>query len=320
MLAAESAYAQDSAPSAAASAQPAPAARIAPPEGKTVTVVVAADSAPQQGVIECTLGEHSGVENADAETVRDLFAHELANRHAGAGLYEVRLGKLGGRLLLVLEEKHADHTVDERRTLIGGIEEVPVAAPRLIDALISGKPLEETQTANNVLSGESRSVQMKQGRMGFAGAVIGTTPISVSSGFAAGAELGIVYEADRFALTGHGRLASGSSGGDSQFTYFNLGIGARYFLTENDITPYVGAGAGFSVYNMSNNGDGSSFNGNGMNLYGEFGVEGFRAHHAVMFASVRLDAPLFALSESDYNGSTTKYAMPVSFNLGLIFK
>lgn len=315
-----------------------PAPAPAPPAGKPVTVVLASDSAPTHGVIECSLGDHAGVDDADAATVRDFFAHELANRHAGAGTYEVRLGKLGGRILLVLEEKHPDRTVDERRTLISGVEEVPVAAPRLIDALISSKPLEETQNASNVLTAESRTPTMKQGRMGFAGGIIGATPLTMQSGFAAGGELGIIYEAEHFALTGHGRLASGSSGGQSQFTYFNLGVGARYFVTDGDFAPYLGGGAGFSVYAMSptssSYSSGSydasgnytyaatppSYSANGMNLYGEVGIEAFRTHRAAMFAAARLDAPLFMVSSTDGNTTTNKYAMPVSLTVGLIFK
>jgi hypothetical protein len=226
--------------------------------------------------------------------------------------------------------------VDERRTLIAGVEEVPVAAPRLIDALVSGKPLDDTQNANNVLTAESRTPTLKNGRMGFAGGIIGATPLTMSSGFAAGGELGIIYEAEHFALTGHGRLASGSSGGQSQFTYFNLGIGARYFVTDGDIAPYVGGGAGFSVYSMNPTGTAGngtyddttqsyvpgapSYNASGMNLYGEVGLEAFRTHRAAMLLGARLDAPLFAVSSTDGNTTTTKYAMPVSLTVGLIFK
>ena len=314
----------------APAAQPAPvfvAAQPAAPTGRAITVVsTGADGA---STIVVSLGDHSGIEGPDAETIREIFAHDLASHRAPSGSYEVRMGKLGSRVLLVLEHR-TEAGIEERHTLITGVEEAPTASGRVVDALVSGKPLEETQNVTNVLSQEARTPLQKQGRPGFAGGIIGVTPAGIPTGVGAGAELGMVYEADRFALSAHGRLAGGGSGGGSGFMYFNLGVGARYFITDGDITPYVGGGTGFSAYNASTSDppsrannysdsyQSSSFSGSGsgMNVYGEVGIEAFRTHRVSMIAGLRADAPLFALSD----GGDKKYIVPVSLNVGMIFK
>jgi hypothetical protein len=271
---------------------------------------IVASNADGTSVISVSLGDHAGVENTDADTVRELVAHDLAAHHAPSGSYEVRLGKLGTKVLLVLERR-TEQGIEERHTLISGIEEAPIASARVASAMASGKSLEETQNVTNVLTSEARASVQKQGRLGFAGGVVGIAPLGVPSGVGAGAEAGIVYEADHFALTGHGRIAGGGTDPTSKFAYFNLGVGARYFVTESDLAPYIGGGTGFSVYDVSYVGSG-----NGLNFYGEAGIEAFRTHRTSMTAGLRVDAPLFTLAD----GSDRKYVLPVSLNVGMAFK
>ena len=223
------------------------------------------------------------------------------------------MGKLGSKLLLVLEHR-TEAGIEERHTLITGVEEAPTASQRVVDALVSNRPLEETVNVTNVLSQEARTPLQKQGRPGFAGGIIGVTPAGIPAAVGAGAELGMVYESDRFALSLHGRLAGGNSGTETSFMYFNLGVGARYFLTDGDFSPFVGGGTGFSA--LSAHTDTNSWGGNGLNLYGEAGVEAFRTHRVSMIAGLRADAPLFAMAD----GSDKKYAVPVSLNVGMVFK
>jgi hypothetical protein len=313
--------------------------RLAVALGAAAGVTLAAAQAQAQepelvaapAAFTCSLGDHAGVESADAETVRSLFAQELAARRAPPGAYEVRIGKLGSKLLLTLSDRRADGTIDERHTLIGGVEEASVAAPRLVDALANGKPVEETQTVSNVLTQEARSPVTKQGKPGFIGDVIAVTPVGIKTGVAAGADLGVTYEMERFALFGIGRIAGGSSGSQYGFTYFNLGVGARYFLTDGDVAPYVGGGAGFSGYSADADGTYNTYNSagptsatgrtqfgaTGFNLHAEVGVEAFRTHHACLLAGLRLDTPLFELADGS---GEKRYAMPVSLTVGLIFK
>ncbi len=323
LLAASSAHAQGpvQAQLPAPAAQPA-AAQPAAPAGRAVTVVsTGADGA---STIIVALGDHSGIEGPDAETIREIVAHDLASHRAPSGNYEVRMGKLGSRVLMVLERR-TEAGIEERHTLISGVEEAPIASQRIVDAMVSNKPLEETQNVTNVLSQEARTPLQKQGRPGFAGGIIGVTPAGIPTGVGAGAELGIVYEADRFAISAHGRLAGGGSGDGANFTYFNLGVGARYFITDGDVAPYVGGGTGFSAYNATTSSGGSygqysggSYNGggSGMSLYGEAGIEAFRTHRVSMIAGLRADAPLFALSD----GGDKRYVVPISLNVGMVFK
>ncbi len=329
LLSASSAHAQGPVPAqlpAPAGAAPAPVAAPAAPAGRAVTVVsTGADGA---STIIVALGDHSGIEGPDAETIREIVAHDLASHRAPSGNYEVRMGKLGSRVLMVLERR-TEAGIEERHTLITGVEEAPIASQRIVDAMVSNKPLEETQNVTNVLSQEARTPLQKQGRPGFAGGIIGVTPAGIPTGVGAGAELGLVYEADRFAISAHGRLAGGGSGDGANFMYFNLGVGARYFITDGDVSPYVGGGTGFSAYNAkASDGSTTSYDGSysyarsyegsgsGMNVYGEAGIEAFRTHRVSMIAGLRADAPLFALSD----GGDKRYVVPISLNVGMVFK
>ena len=121
--------------------RPAPPVMVAPdgPPGAPPATPVS-DSREEAltvaGGYTCVVGEHAGVENDDARTTADVICHGLAAHSAHPGAYDIRLGKLGGKILLVLTERA---TGAERRVFIQGVEEVPVASERLIAALVENK-------------------------------------------------------------------------------------------------------------------------------------------------------------------------------------
>ena len=96
----------------------------------------------------CHVGEHEGFDDADARTSTDLFCGELVSHHAPRGEYDVRFGKLGSRVLFSARERTNG---EERRVLIQSIEEVPLAAGRLVEALAEKKTVAETQSVDNVV-------------------------------------------------------------------------------------------------------------------------------------------------------------------------
>src|SRR5262245_33841734 len=88
----------------------------------------------EDATMQCTLGPHPGVDDVDAQTTADVVCHELAQK-GQAGSREVRMGKLGGRVLLV---------VGDQRVMMNSLEEVPSAATRIASASAEGKTVDET--------------------------------------------------------------------------------------------------------------------------------------------------------------------------------
>jgi hypothetical protein len=242
----------------------------------------------------CTLAAHPGIEDADAQTSADIICYELEKR--GVPAREVRLGKLGGRILVA---------VDDKRLLINSVEEMPVAAPRLAEAVATGASTEETRKVDNVVGPEARTPKTVSGSVGFKGGIIGAMPATREAGIAPGVAAGILARSGRFGLDGHLR-AGGGGGSDVEMTHVVLGSGAQYYFTDGDFAPYLGGGVGLMHYKLERTHSDSVEN-TGFGLYGEAGVEALRTHHVAFTVGVRADVPTFQLKPESWSPSSTGY-------------
>lgn len=278
---------------------------------------------PPAPTAPCALGDHSGVDEADARTAADLVCHDLAERGA-RGAHSVRFGKLGGRVLVTVRAEGGD----ERRVVLSSIDEITVASPRLAAAIAEGKPLDETQTVSNVLREEARPVVSKPGQMGFNGGLFGVAPGGQGAAPSPGVDLGLLYQAGRFGVGAAGRLAPAVGDGPAVLSYVVLGTGGRFYLGEGDVSPFAGAGASYASLCVKDRSDGMGGDeacGTGFGGYGELGVEALRTHRVSFAATARADVPFFALHGSDYvvatrsSSTTTRYTVPVSIMIGMLF-
>lgn len=243
---------------------------------------------------ECTLGAHPGIDEADAQTSTAIICDELAKR--GLSAREVRLGKLGGRILV---------GVGDKRMLISGVEEVPVAAPRLAEAVANGTSPEETRKVDNVVAAEARRPKTMPGSVGLKGGIIGAMPASRDSGIAPGVAVGILARSGSFGIDGHLR-AGGGGGSESELTHVVLGSGAHYYFTDGDFAPYLGGGVGLMHYKLERT-QSDSVQNTGFGLYGEAGIEALRTHHVAFTVGVRADVPTFTLKPEHYSPTTSGY-------------
>ncbi|MBL8608808.1 MAG: hypothetical protein JNL38_15900 [Myxococcales bacterium] len=298
-LFARTSSAQDAAPTPPPQAAPAPAPAPAP----------SVQTAPSA----CLLGAHPGIEEVDARSAADVICHEIAAKGGAAGTYEIRLNKLGGRIIASLAVTSGQY--DERRVTLSSIEEISVAAPRLVDALLGKKAIEDTESVKNVLSTDTPAPKVKSGQVGFNGGVLGVLPLTTATGAAPGVDLGLLYRADRIAVGASGRLAGGGST-ESTFSYAVLSSGARYYFMDSDIAPYAGAGVGLSRFavNRDTPGDAST-DGGGFSGYVEVGVDALRTHRIGFTAGLRMDAPFYALK----GGGKDEYVTPTSLMVGMQF-
>ncbi|CAN5684410.1 hypothetical protein BH11MYX4_BH11MYX4_67800 [soil metagenome] len=287
----------------------------------------------------CHVGEHEGFDDADARTSTDLFCGELVAHRAPRGEYDVRFGKLGSRVLFSARERTSG---EERRVLIQSIEEVPLAAGRLVEALAEKKTVAETQSVDNVVSSESRKPKTKSGSVGVHLGLVGMTALATAPSASAGFDLGVGFRTGRAMLGGTFR-AGGLGSGSHKLGFVGLDFGARYYLGDGDVAPFFGGGVGISY--LSANGeepswanDDKSPNGSGFGANLEGGIEIFRSSSAAASLSLRADLPFYALKGSWNNGpsygaysyganyspppssSRELYAVPLSLNVGFTFR
>jgi hypothetical protein len=265
------------------------------------------------GGYTCEVGEHAGIDRADARTTADVLCHALASKGARPGVYDIRLGKLGGQLLLVVTERASG---SERRLFLQGLEEVPVASERLVSALVENKPIEQTQNVDNVVSSESNVPRLKKVQSGAFLGITGMSALGVPGGASAGAELDLLYRLRSVELVGEIR-AGGIGSTDTKMGYFSLGVGGRYYTSDADTAPFIGAGVMFGYFqaNQTN----TAANGSGLGGYGEIGLGFLRSSSVGGLVALHADFPAFPLKENNGNGPATTYAVPISISAGLAF-
>jgi hypothetical protein len=260
---------------------------------------------------DCRPSTHAGIDENDARTGAEIVCREIAARH-GAGSYQVRFSKLGARVLLTVSSTNGE--LDERTVMMSSIDEVTVAGPRAVDALLNKKTLDDTETVKNVLAADATPPRTKTGQMGFNGGILGLMGANVLTGPAPGIDLGLLYRADRLAVGAGGRLAGGGSA-NTHLGTGSLTSGVRYYTLDSDIAPFAGAGVGISYLSVTRPSGQSSPSGGGFAAYAEGGVDALRTHRVGFTTAVRLDLPLYTVKD---NGSS-EYVLPVSLVIGMQF-
>ena len=292
----------------------------------------------------CLIGDHPGIPESDAQTAALLVCDELRKQgisitdpvyeaSASASAYRVVLRRLGEKIFVRLSHESPIGTIiAERQLTLANIEEMIPAAPRLVDALVRNKPINDTVDMETVTEQEARELRKISGEslwnLGILGTFIPGTSIAAEPGY----EWGWSYQTPSYAVGTEFR-ASGNYGEDDsdEFSLFAWSIGGRYFFNKQNISPYVGGG--FSIIGISYEEkvkgpvrNQSSFSSNdwwyddgyydddgdsdsGLGAYGVAGVEALRLTKSRLKLELRIDRPFFTLDNQDI--------MPIT--LGIFF-
>lgn len=281
----------------------------------------------------CVAGRTSGVPDADAESAVAIVCDALARAGGSAGgHYRVDLRPLGRSLLLTVSR---EEPADARSLRLASIEELPVAAPRVVEALLHGLSLEQTQRVDNLLESETRYTPLRRGTLEPTLGIVGLSTLGHSAPVGAGFCVGLEYVTPRFSIPGELRWADGESGGDPSADMFAVSTGGRFFFSNRDVSPFVGAGLGWMRVTVHDNMryDERGFYGDaaGLALYLEGGVELLRLHRARLRASARIDLPTRRVRDFDYcdydpqtwscrpRPREQRYVVPLTFGLGVSF-
>ena len=299
-----------------------------------VAPVVAQADAPAV----CLIGDHLGIPESDAQTAALLVCDELRKQGisvtdpvyeapASANAYRVVLRRLGEKIIVRLsQEKPVGTIITERQLTLANIEEMIPAAPRLVNALVHNKPIDDTVDMETVTEQEARELRKISGEsmwnLGILGTFVPGTDIAGEPGF----ELGWSYETPAYAVGTEYRI-SGSDGDEDSDDFFFSGwsIGGRYFFNKRNISPYVGGG--FSIINVSYEAkekkpernqpsfssdpwgydDYDEDSDSGLGAYGVAGIEALRLTESRLKLELRIDRPFFTLDSQDI--------MPITFGI-----
>ena len=294
----------------------------------------------------CLIGDNPGILDSDAQTAALLVCDELRKQGisvsdpvfealapAAANAYRVVLRRLGERVIVRLSHESPVGTIiTERQLILANIEEMIPAAPRLVDALVHNKPIDDTVDMETVTEQEARELRKISGESLWHIGILGTFIPGTSIGAEPGYEWGWSYETPAYAVGTEFR-ASGSDGDEDSddFSLFAWSIGGRYFFNKQNISPFVGGG--FSIINISYeekvetpvrnqssfsssdwwyddgyyDDDWDDDSNSGLGAYGVAGIEALRLTESRLKLELRIDRPFFSLPSKDI--------MPITFGI-----
>jgi hypothetical protein len=290
---------------------------------------LAAMAAPSAGPFRCEAAEIAGLPAVDAATAVAIACDELAAASGRTGAYSISLRSLGEYVIMSI--RHADGS--EARTLaLDGLKEVPTAAHRLAEAVVLGKPIEETRLVDNLVQSEGRELVTRPGSRKFelgALAMAGGQGTGTGGGFS----MAFSYDSPTFAIPAELRFAH-SSDGDRRMSLFSIDTGARFYFSARDTSPFVGGGFSVLYLSLDDLRDRDRYvyvqdSHWGPGLYAEGGLQLFRLHRGRLTAKVRADFPLYSLHPEGFDYEPrgrsvrieegARYLVPVTFGLTMSF-
>jgi hypothetical protein len=288
---------------------------------------VMASASPEP--FRCEATEVAGLPAADAATAVAIICDELASVSGRSGAYGISMRALGESVIMTVRHAGAD---DGRTLILEGLKEVPTAAHRLAEAVVLGKPIEDTRLVDNLVRSEGRDLVTRPGSRKFeVGALVmaGGQGTGTGAGFA----IALSYDSPSFAIPSELRFAH-SSDGDRDMSLFSIDAGGRVYFSRHDTSPFVGGGLSVLYLSLEDLREGDRYvyvNDShwGPGLYAEAGVQLFRLHKGRLTAKVRADFPLYSLHpegfDYDARGRTVRvdegqrYVVPITFGLTMSF-
>lgn len=271
---------------------------------------------------------NNGLDLASAYTGWQLVCDEIRNQGVmvappGANTssaYHVTFDRLGARLVVrVAYESPIGHPVRTRRVVLDGPEELTVAAPRLARAVVKDLPLQESERVDNLVGEETRVYRKKSGEFMWGFGVLGTMAPTHSSAVSPGAEFMGYYETPSFGVGFSLRTTFGSD--DKSVDQQSIGVGGRYFPSDGDVSPYLGAGIAASWLTVEDDDSEYHAEGSGFGAFAEVGVELLRLHGSRLIVGARVDAPFYEVKKGygyDYDTDSSTAEGPVeSYQLPL---
>jgi hypothetical protein len=273
-------------------------------------------------LIAIAYSAYSGMQVASpAETGRALTERGSevdAARQLGLTQYiSVTAIRLGARIALHASLRAQDGS--ERyavRVTATSIDDMEPVADRIAASLYTQTPLEETRTRHNVTGIETRrsNRMFSEKVFGFRSGVTWPMGRHVDPRASIDLEFDCRLDADAYFLEfAGGFLIPSSDRGASTISGLTLMIGGSYYLTEDDIAPYIGAGLSPRI--MSGGVDGA-----GLAVRLQLGLMLMRWSSSRLYGELGVDQHLIGISSYEY-GTTSSWShvwpTELSFRVGV---
>jgi hypothetical protein len=292
-------------------AEPQPEAQPIAPAPGVRPATVNPNVAPQ--VPTCGPGGIQGVYPAEAQTSVWLVCEDIRRRSGvpaaisatdPSPVYRVGLLRLGQSVIMTVHVEAPVGTIrDSRQLQLASIEEVPVAAPRLVEALWLGAPVASTRGVATLVGQETREYKKEHGEFLYGGGLAGMVLAGSGAAVVPGIDLRAGYESERFGIGLGFRFGSqGDYDAEQSANYGAFNVGGRYFLSDGNTSAFVGGGLSYSSIELDRNEPDryESLDGSGIGAYGEVGVELLRLHSSRLAFDLRLETPFYQLADRGY--------------------
>lgn len=274
----------------------------------------------------CLAGPAPGLDPSDVETVAQLVCSQLRRQgervsdpvpSAEGAHWRVGLRPLGRKVLLSLQEVGVTGGVRrEGELLLNEIEETPVAAQRLVAAVLDGRDPATTATVDTLVGEETRELRKKGGETFFGLGLMGMAVPGTDMVPGGGLIIRWSFETTGFGVLADLRFAGGSPA-DDQASWVAIGVGGRWFLSPGNWSPFLGTGLSFGNLHVKEKG---VFAGSqeGLGTWLELGIEVLRLYESRMSFEVRAEPVFFELLDDQFE-KASKYYLPLTFGLTYMF-
>jgi hypothetical protein len=251
----------------------------------------------------------------------DALRKHLSDKQ-GKTLIVIDATRIGTRVIvLVRSTSGATFRTDSLR--LKRFNDVPIAAKRLVKAIMTGTPYDETATTNSLTGDETRRHERKFGEFlwGF-GFNVGSS-LTMDTGLEYGTSLRFGYEMENLRLDMDFAFVWNSrQKGDETFT-FDWSLGAAYLFGDGNIAPFLMGGLGISVqrverdYNENPDSWGNEdLSGSGVGFYLGAGVELLRFYSTRVIIDARVVLPTYKLEGYDV---ASQWAPSFRTNISILF-
>lgn len=269
----------------------------------------------------CLIGNHASVSEGDAETVAAIVCNEIRKLGvSGLGepqvdatganeIYRVSMRPLGQTLFLSVSHEQGGSLVYEGQLTLREIEEVPVAAPRLAEAVVTQKPVARTASVDSLVGEETRKYHKKYGEFFFDLGIVGLAVPGTDVVGGAGITFGGSFETEDFAVLADLRISGGTPSGDSAM-FSSIGVGGRYYFTESNWAPFVTGGLAFTHLEvekkMKYEGDDweewghDNDDKSGLGSWVGVGIQALRHYRSRLTLDLRAELPFFEVGDKYY--------------------
>jgi hypothetical protein len=333
-------------PHAAPAAEAAPTVEV-PPDAPVPPPVVA----PPTRRIACLVGDHPKEYSDSARTATGLVCDALRDKGVDIGqaaydpggstsAYVVNLDQLGSTFFLrVTFEDPIGQPQKTRRVSLYDLSEAEVAAPRVANAMTDAKSVDDANY-DNVVGSEQRQKGKKTGEFVIGGGIAAISMPAAGSPMGPALNLFGFYETRDWGIGLQGHFGDAATERNNTASFMALSVGARYYFSDQNITPLVGGGLALSTIEEHKQNAYYSLRGGGTSAFAEVGAEFFRLHKTHLIATVRVDAPFYTLTSSTYSSYNyygycsglscpasvdpgtapkSRYEVPITVNLGIGF-